>query len=323
MTITLAIDRYDRLMPFHDGSVEVPAGLDLKVFQIGQETHLRDGANRHVRMLQNGEFDAAEVSLSSYIAACARGLPFTAIPVFPRRLFSLGQVFVRRDSIYSHPRELNGRRIGLQSFQTTLAVLAKGDLESEYDLDLKSVRWMTRKTDTITNATSKHLTIEAMPTGTSMARALEEGMVDAIFYSRTPWNQSHSTGPIRRLFANPQEEERRYFAKHGYWPIMHVIALKKASVAKDPSLPIKLMHAFESAHKISAAYLDDPGASQLAWTKYAREEEARLLGTNLWPLGIAANRSNLERFIDYSFEQGIIDKRISIEDMFHLSIHGA
>lgn len=321
MTITLAIDRYDRLMPFHDGSIEVPANLDLKVFQIGQETHLRDGANRHVRMLQDGEFDAAEVSLSSFIAACARGFPFTAIPVFPRRLFSLGQVFVRRDSTYSHPRDLNGRRIGLQSFQTTLAVLAKGDMESEYDLDLKSVRWITRKKDTITNATPRHFTIDAMPTGTSMAQALEDGIVDAIFYSRTPWKQAHSTGPVRRLFANPQEEERHYFSKHGYWPIMHVIAIKNASIAKDPSLPIKLMHAFESAHKISAAYLDDPGASQLAWTKYAREKEVGMLGTNLWPLGISANRSNLERFIDYAYRQGIIDRSLSVEEMFDSSTH--
>ena len=59
--------------------------------------------------------------------ACARELPFIAIPVFPRRLFSLGQVFVNTRSSFSHPRELAGRTIGLQSFQTTLAVLAKGD----------------------------------------------------------------------------------------------------------------------------------------------------------------------------------------------------
>ena len=37
MTITLAIDRYDRLMPFHDSTVELSSGLDLKVLQVGQE----------------------------------------------------------------------------------------------------------------------------------------------------------------------------------------------------------------------------------------------------------------------------------------------
>ena len=323
MTITLAIDRYDRLMPFHDGSVDVPADLRLKVLQIGQETKLRDGTHRHARMLQDGEFDAAEVSLSSYIAACARGLPFTAIPVFPRRLFSMGQIFVRNDAAYRHPRDLAGKTIGLQSFQTTLAVLAKGDMAREYGLDLQSVRWMTRKAETIESANGTRFDVERMPNGLSMTEALEQRVVDAIFYSRTPWTNPDPALPIRRLFDDPQAEEQRYYAANGYWPIMHLIAIKQSVADRYPELPMQLMHAFESAHRISDQYLDDPGSSRLAWNKYARETEANLLAPKLWPLGIAANRKNLERFIGYSLEQGIIENSVSLEAMFHPSTHAS
>jgi hypothetical protein len=204
MTVTLAIDRYDRLMPFHDGTVELPSGLDLKVLQVGQEGRLRDGAHRHERMLQQGEFDAAEVSLSSYVAGCARGLPFTAIPVFPRRLFSLGQVFVNTRSSFSHPRELAGRTIGLQSFQTTLAVLAKGDMAAEYGLDLRSVRWLTRSAETVEVAPATEFRVGKLPAGLGLVEALVQGEVDAIFYSRTPWRDPDASLPIRRLFADPQ-----------------------------------------------------------------------------------------------------------------------
>lgn len=93
--ISVALDRYDRHMPFFDGTVALPAGLkELNVLQVGQHGALRDGSDRHERMLRDGEFDAAETSLASYIVARSRGLPFTAIPVFPRRLFSQGQIFV-------------------------------------------------------------------------------------------------------------------------------------------------------------------------------------------------------------------------------------
>jgi 4,5-dihydroxyphthalate decarboxylase len=322
MAITLAIDRYDRLMPFHDGTVALPSGLDLKVLQVGQEGHLRDGAHRHERMLQEGEFDAAEVSLSSYVAACARGLPFTAIPVFPRRLFSLGQVFVNTGSSYAHPSELRGRAIGLQSFQTTLAVLAKGDMAAEYGLDLRSVRWLTRSAETVEVAPPPGFQVERLPAGLGLIEALGQGIVDAIFYSRTPWRDPDTSLPIRRLFADPQAEESRYYASNGYWPIMHLVALRKAAAERNPELPMQLMHAFESSHRIADGYIDDPGWSRLAWTKYTREREARAIGTKLWPLGIAANRANLERFIGYSHEQGIIDQRISVEEMFHASAHG-
>jgi len=273
-------------------------------------------------MLQDGEFDAAEVSLSSYVAACARGLPFIAIPVFPRRLFSLGQVFVNTHSSFSHPRELAGRTIGLQSFQTTLAVLAKGDMATEYGLDLRSVRWLNRSADTVAAARAPGFCGAPLPSGLGLIEALAQGEVDAIFYSRTPWRNPDPSLPIRRLFADPQAEESRYYAKNGYWPIMHVVVLNKAVAERQPELPTQLMRAFESAHRIADSYIDDPGWSRLAWTKYTRENEAAALGARLWPLGVAANRANLKRFISYSYEQGIIEHRIAVDELFHESIHG-
>lgn len=321
MNFTLAIDRYDRLMPFYDGTVEIPAGLHLRIMQVGQEGRLRDGADRHERMLQSGEFDAAEVSLSSYVASCAAGLQFTAIPVFPRRLFSLGQIFVNTHAPFSHPRELCGRTIGLQSFQTTLAVMAKGDMAAEYGLDLRSVRWRTRSVDTVPSANMAGFQVEQLCSGLGLIEALVQGQVDAIFYSRTPWSDPDPHLPVRRLFADATAEESRYFANNGFWPIMHVVALKKLAVEQRPELAIQLLRTFESAQRIADTYIDDPGWSRLAWTKYTREREAAALGSRLWPLGVAANRANLERFLAYSYDQGIIDRPISVEELFPSSVH--
>lgn len=317
---TLAIERYDRHIPFFDGTVEVPKGLDLKVLQVGQENTLRDGAHRHNRMLRDAEFDAAEVSLSSYIAAKARGAPFTAIPVFPRRLFSIGQVFVHADSPYRHPRELAGKRIGLQTYQTTLAVLAKGDMASEYGLPLNEVQWITRKAETIDLKLPAGIKVSQVEKGRSIARELAEGRIDALFYSRSPWTDPGFR--IRRLFDDPQGEESNFYRKNGYWPIMHILALRNSSVEKNPSLPLQLLDVFGSAQKISNEYLDDPGWCRLAWTKYMREGEAKGLSSALWPQTVSANRANLERFIGYSHDQGIIDRRITVDEMFHASVRG-
>ncbi len=319
--ITLAIDRYDRQIPFHDLTVRLPPGLDLEVLQVGQEQAQREGAHRHERMLRDREFDAAEVSLSSYIAACARGLPFTAIPVFPRRLFSLGQIFVHRDSGIAHPRELAGRRVGLQSFQTTLAVLAKGDMASEYGLSLKDVTWVMRDAETVEVKLPPGYTSERLAKGSNIIEALATKQLDAIFYSRTPWRDPDPALPIRRLFADPQAEEKRYFTRNGYWPIMHLVAIKTEIAARCPELPRQLIEAFRSAAEIADAYADDPGWSRFAWSKYARERETEALTSKLWPLGVASNRANLERFIGYSFEQGIIDRRLLVEELFHPSVH--
>ena len=119
--ITLAVAHYDRHVPFLEGSV-VPSGVDLTTIEVGQTSAGRHGTGRHRRMLRDGEFDACEISFSSYLMAVARGLPFTGIPIVPRRLFSQSLLYVRADSTLSGPHDLVGRRVGVNTYQTTLSV---------------------------------------------------------------------------------------------------------------------------------------------------------------------------------------------------------
>ncbi|HZD41887.1 MAG TPA: ABC transporter substrate-binding protein, partial [Terriglobales bacterium] len=114
--LTMALSHYDRHLPFFDGAVTAE-GVDLEVLQVGQSHPLKHGQDRHERMLRNGEFDCCELSLSSYLIAKSRGMPFTAIPVFPRRLFSLSQMWVNRNADIKSPQDLIGRKVGLSTFQ--------------------------------------------------------------------------------------------------------------------------------------------------------------------------------------------------------------
>ena len=320
--ITLAIDRYDRHLPFFDGTVKLPAGLDLKVLQVGQETTLRDGTHRHEQMLRDAAFDAAECSLASYVVARARGLKFTAIPVFPRRLFSQGQIFVHAASGIRTPADLAGRIVGVQSFQTTLTVLAKGDLAADYGVPLEAIRWRLRHADTIEVKHDARYDMKQLPAGADLAALLAEGEIDALFFSRTPRPKPDQHDRIRRLFADPRAEEARYVRKHGYWPIMHVVALKEETVARHPELPAQLMAVFADAARIVADYLHDPNWSRLAWAKYTLEEEERAFERPLWTSGVAANHANLDRFIGYCHDQGLIDRWLDAAELFHASVRG-
>jgi len=320
---TLAVDHYDRHVPFFDGTVTVPAALHLEVLQLGEATPLRDGKGRHRRMLKDEEFDAAETSLSSYITAKAQGRPFTAIPIFPRRLFSQGQIFVNAESGIDTPEDLAGKTIGLQSFQTTLAVLAKGDVALDHGVDLRSIKWRTRDSDTVQVKYDDAFDIAQLPAGSDPATLLAEGALDALFFSRTPVPQRPGLeGRIRRLHGDPRAEEAKYVAKHGYWPMVHIVALSERSVAANPDLPMQLVAAFEDAMRVAMQYLDNPSWTRLVWANYLMEEEEKAFPKSLWTSGLAANRANLECFIGYAFDQGMIDRRLAVEDLFHPSVHG-
>ena len=318
--IKLAIDRYDRHMPLFDGTVGLANERQIQVLQVGQTSALRDGTDRHERMLQDREFDAAETSLASYLVARSLNLPFTAIPVFPRRLFSQGQIFVNTEAGIEEPKDLEGKVVGLQSFQTTLAVLAKGDLATEYGVSLASIQWRVASADTVEVPNVSSYDISILSSEINLPSLLCSGEIDALFYSRTPQPPKSISPNFRRLFRDSQRQEVQFFERNGYWPIMHLITIKNDALDLYPDLPLELQKIFDASYKLSLDYFFDPNWTRLASGKFAVEEEQTNFGVDLWRNGVAANKTNLDRFVKYAYDQGLIERKLDITDLFHESV---
>ena len=80
LQLTIACGDYDRTHPLIDGSIK-PEGLELNWLVL---PHLEIWT----RMLNYYDFDASEISLSSYLIARTIGKPLTAIPVSQREPFA-------------------------------------------------------------------------------------------------------------------------------------------------------------------------------------------------------------------------------------------
>ncbi len=315
LELTIALSHYDRHIPFFDGSVK-PEGIDLQVLAVGQSHPLKHGQDRHERMLQNGEFDICELSLSSYLMAKSRGMPFTAIPVFPRRLFSLSQMWVNAEAGIRSPQDLIGKRVGLSTFQTTLSVLAKGDLQTEYNVPWRKMQWIVSKEETLPFKPQEGIHIELVPPGNKMGAMLEHGEIAALMMPHPPKEALRGTPKIRRLFSDPKQEEIKYFQKNGYYPIMHVVAFKDEVLKANPWTATSVIAAFEKAKQACAEYYDDPNWSRFVWGRHLFEEERQIFGEDPWPYGIGKNRANLERFIGYSLDQGLMEKKMDVKELF-------
>ena len=313
--LTIALSHYDRHVPFFDGTIR-PEGIDLNVLIVGQSDHQRDGEERHERMLQKAEFDISELSLSSYLMAKSRGMPFTAIPVFPRRLFSHSQMWINVDAGINSPGDLIGKRVGLHSFQNTLATLAKGDLQSEFAVPWRQIHWMLNKKDNIAFEPEKGVMIEQLPKDSDAGDMLESGAINAMMTPHPPRPVLRGSKRIRRLFTDPKAEDLRYYRKNGFFPIMHVVAFRDEVLQRYPEAAASLFKAFEEAKKVCREFYADPNWSWLAWGRQAFEEEEKLLGPDPWPYGVEKNRANLERFVGYSLDQGLMTKKMSLEQLF-------
>jgi 4,5-dihydroxyphthalate decarboxylase len=306
--LSLAIERYDRHFPFFDGTAKAPDGYNLKVFQVGQTRGLRDGAERHGRMLHDSEFDVAEFSMSTFLMAKDRGMPIAGIPIFPRRHFSQSQMWVPPDSGLWHPKDLVGKKVALVSFQTTLSLLAKGDLKFHYDVPWEDIHWLVTTKESVKFKVKEGVKIEHIGGLTDLGRMLENREIDAFFLPHPPHSVITGETPARRLFADCKSEELDYFEEVGDFPIMHVVAIRQSLLDSDPGLAHGLFDMFNHAKDLAETYYEDPNWSRLAWGRHNFEEERNLFVTDPWENGFARNKANIERFIKYSHDQGLIEK---------------
>lgn len=315
--LTMAMERYDRHFPFFDGTVKVPEGIELKVYQTGQSSNLRDGKGRHERMLHDGEFDVAEFSMSTFLMAKARGLPIAGIPIFPRRLFSTSQMWVHPDSGLHSPSDLIGKKVAISAFQNTLALLAKGDLKFQYDTPWEKIHWLLTKKEKVPFNFKDGVKVDYIGgSREDVAQKLANREIDAFFLPHPPRSVVTGKLPARRLIADCRAEELNYFNTVGDFPIMHIVAIRQELVDREPWIARAVYDMFCQAQALSEEYYEDPGWSRLAWGRHYYESEKSEFGGDPWAQGFSRNKATLERFIKYSHDQAMIDAPYPAETLF-------
>jgi 4,5-dihydroxyphthalate decarboxylase len=317
--LTIALANFDRHVPFFLGWLPAAADFHLKALDVGMSPPGRDGGDRHGRMLRDHEFDIAEVSLASYILAKAQGAAFTAVPVFPRRLFSANHIYVNARSGIQTPADLRGRRIAIRGWQVSLSVLAKGDLKTRHGVDWQDIDWVVQDAEQVA-LTDSRLRLNRMPQGTSGAQLLLSGEVDAFIDPKPPRAVLDGQGGVRNLFADQRRECLDYFQQRRCFPAMHLLVIRDDVARRFPELPAYLMHAWDDAQAKTRQIYEDYAYTSMPLGRLAWEQSQRDFGDQLFPAGLQANRDNLEWFIDYLVDQLLLPEPIAVEQLFHASV---
>ena len=308
--LTLAAGDYESVRALKEGSVK-PDGIELTVL-----TDMTSDI-RHWRMLRNQEFDIAELSMSNFLMAKYTGLPFTAIPVFLHRRFRHGFVFLNTAKGITKPTDLIGRKVGLRNFQATANLWIRGILEHEHGVPHRQIQWFKQDEEEVEWAPPVDLKIQRIPAGKSVERMLVEGELDALIHPDVIQPIMDKDPRVTRLFPNYRDLEMDYFERTGIFPIMHTTAIKQEVVEKYPWVPINLMQAFEQSKKAAYKRMENPRIVPLAWFRHFLEEQEEILGKDPWIYGLGeVNRKALETLIQYSQEQGLLGRKMSVDELF-------
>ena len=324
LQLSIGLTSNPRTWPIIDGKV-APDGIDL-VPTVLHPSEL------FWRQLRYGEFDVAEMSISSLMMARSKGDErFVGIPVFTTRRFFHTTMLVRRAAGIDAPADLKGKRVGVPEYQQTAALWTRGVLQHEFAVAPKDMEfWMERPPSRSHGGATGFVpppgvTVHQIPPATNIGAMMLAGELDAvIFYLVDPNLIDRSTADlhhhpdIRTLFPNPLAEGIRYHRKTGLYPINHGMVIKRELAEKHPWAVTNILKAFNRANDLADRQRREHVEYHLE-TGLLAADARKALETPIIVHGIDANRRVLETIAQYSLEQGLTPRLMKLDELFAAS----
>ncbi len=314
--LTIATEDYDHFRDFRTGAVQAEG---IEHTWLMPELH-----EIFARFTFNREWDVSELSFAKFSTQVTRkNADIIALPVVCSRHFRFSAFYVNKNSKIKSPKDLKGKKVGSPEWAHTAAVYMRGWLNDEHGVKLTDVDWHQAGTNEPGRTEKVEL---SLPKGVKLTRhddktlsgMLAKGEIDCALVARPPDCFQKGHPDVARLFPNYLEMEEQYYARTKVWPIMHVIAIKRAILDQHPWVAGSLYNAFNLSKNRALERMFEQSVSRypLPWlTTYARRMRD-MFGGDPFPFGIEENRATFEQFLRYTHEQGIAHRHAKVEEIF-------
>ena len=309
LRLSMTCGPYDRAQALIDGRVR-PVGIELDI------TVDDDDVRRQQRSAR-GEFDITEFFTGTYIADLPRKtLGFTALPIFVKRMFRHSYIYINRHAGIHQPSDLNGRRVGLQTWITSAALWAKGMLEEDNCVDLSSITWVAWQPVRLPDwQPPPWLKMEIAPAGSSQFELLARGDIAAGITTETWAPGVHPD--IDFLFPDYGAREREYFKRTGCFPIMHTLLVRNSVLEQHPWVARSLFDAWQESKRLCYEQQEWQRVHMTSlWYRQLWEEERQAGGTDFYRWGFRQTRAELDRMLDYAYRQALTPRKYEPEELF-------
>jgi len=263
------------------------------------------------RMVRGLEFDICEMAMTTYLCARSFGKAFTAIPVFPMRAFHHGAILCHTNSGVRTPKDLEGRRVGVnRGYTVTTGLWNRAILRHEYGVDLSKITWVLSGDEHVAEYRPPSNVMPIDP-GTTLEDLLMRGEIAAAIGVQV------ESPDVKPLIPDAKEAAYASLRERGLYPINHTVVIRNEVLEADPGVAADLFDAFVRA---KAIYVDrlkrgqvDPTAPNDQSALHRRVME--ITGDPL-PYGVEPNRRMIDAIVQYSVEQGILPRPVAVDELF-------
>ena len=247
-------------------------------------------ANRGFKpLVREGKFDLGELAICTFLQAKVYGKPYVLLPATLMGRGQLHTIAYNPERGALAPGDLNGKRVGVRAYTQTTGVWVRGILADQYGVDHATIKWITFEDPHLAEYKDPPF-VERAPAGKDLVQMLLDGEVDAAIVG-----DKFPDPRLAPLVPDPEEANRKWSQGHGGVPINHMLVMREEIARTRPDIVRDLFALFKRARAADTATLGplDP-----------------------YRFGIEANRRSLELIIDYTFRQGLIPRRFSVDELF-------
>jgi 4,5-dihydroxyphthalate decarboxylase len=315
----------ERVEPLMNGTVKAE-GIEL----IPTYSH---PAETFWRQLKFGEFEVAEMSMSSYLIAKAQGADMIALPAFPSRRLFQTELSYHVDSGITTPEDLAGKRLGVAEYQQTAALWIRGILEHDFGVSQYKIHWYMERSEEMSHGGAtgfkppEGISFQRIDKNKSLASTLLANELD-VAHIASPWvlqanalDRSSRIGgsdwsKVKPLFPDRMAEGARFYKTHGFLPVNHAYIVRGDIHKKYPWVAFNLYTGLVKAKALARQKTLEEIPSALFFGPEYAAMTRDLIGDDPFPFGIKANRALLDTISGYSHEQGLTPRRLSIDELF-------
>jgi 4,5-dihydroxyphthalate decarboxylase len=240
-------------------------------------------------MLREGAYDCGELAIVTLLQARIYGKPFVALPAPISGRFQHHCAGFNRELGHVDPKDIEGKRVGVRTYAQTTGLWIRGILQHEYGVDLDKVTWCTVGEGHLAEYADP-ANCERLPKGSDIGQMMLDGELTATLQGiDLPKNPR-----VERLVPDPHQKARDWYAREGVVPINHLFVVH-ADIAKDrPDIVREIFRMIRDSRALTEGGVPDPFP----------------------PLGFEANRKGIQLAVDWAYEQKIIPRRLSLDELF-------
>jgi len=240
-------------------------------------------------MIRDNGYDAGELAIVTYFQAKAYGKPFVLLPIPVSGRTQHHCIGFNKELGHLDPKDIEGKKVGVRTYAQTTGLWVKGILQHEHGVDLDKVTWMTIDESHLAEYTDPP-NCQRLPRDANLGKMMLAGELAAAILG----NDMPKDPRVQTLIPDPFVEAEKWCRRENVMPINHMFAVHEDLSKNHPEIVKEIFRMLVESRNLA------PESVTAA----------------LPPVGLEANRKTLEMAIEWSFEQKIIPRRLSLDELF-------